>query len=133
MHASCVDCGGRGVLILGESGSGKSSLALQLIDAGARLVADDQVTVACEDGALIAAAPPALAGLIEARGVGILTLPYLPRTRLALAVRLVPADSVERLPKPQFWSCVDGRVPLLSLPAYEPSTLAKIRLFLATL
>ncbi len=72
MHASCVAVSGRGVLIIGPSGSGKSALALQLMAYGAGLVADDRTELTVEGGVLIARCPPALSGLIEARGLGIL-------------------------------------------------------------
>ena len=65
----------RAVLLRGPSGAGKSDLALRLIQAGGRLVADDQTHLARRGRSLIATPPPALAGMIEARGVGILTLP----------------------------------------------------------
>lgn len=94
-HGTCVDWGGRGVLLLGPSGSGKSDLALRLIDAGAVLVADDQTELS-EDG--VASAPERLRGLLEVRGVGILRFPYVEKTKIALTVRLAPANEVERLP-----------------------------------
>ncbi|WP_040850329.1 HPr kinase/phosphorylase, partial [Nitrospirillum viridazoti] len=74
VHATCVSVGGAGVLLRGASGSGKSDLALRLVDAGALLVADDQVALAADPTAtlLTATAPERLAGLIEVRGLGIL-------------------------------------------------------------
>lgn len=70
VHASCVAIGGRGVLLVGPSGSGKSDLALRLIDGGAELVADDRVALRLADGRPVADAPPALAGLLEIREIG---------------------------------------------------------------
>ncbi len=72
LHASCVAVAGRGLLITGASGRGKSALALQMMALGAALVSDDRVALSRRDGAVIAAAPPAIAGLIEARGLGLL-------------------------------------------------------------
>ncbi|WP_119837818.1 HPr kinase/phosphorylase [Pseudooceanicola algae] len=72
MHASCVALEGRAVLILGPSGSGKSSLALELLARGAGLVADDRVCLTRVGEQVIADAPETIAGQIEARGVGIL-------------------------------------------------------------
>ncbi|WP_010141035.1 HPr kinase/phosphorylase [Oceanicola sp. S124] len=72
IHASCVAVQGRAVLILGTSGSGKSSLALELLSRGAALVADDRVILTREGDRLIARAPETLSGMIEARGVGLL-------------------------------------------------------------
>jgi HPr kinase/phosphorylase len=99
LHASAVAIGGRGVLLLGPSGSGKSALALSLIGRGAALVADDRVVVTRAGGALIARAPARLAGLIEARGFGILRVPSVPEAPLALAVDLGRADAT-RMPHP---------------------------------
>jgi HPr kinase/phosphorylase len=94
VHASCAARDGLGVLLLGAPGSGKSDLTLRLLDRGFLLVADDRVEIA--DG--MAWAPSQIAGLLEVRGLGILRMPYLPRARLALAVRL--GAPVERLPAP---------------------------------
>ena len=75
MHASCVAVSGRAVLITGPSGSGKSALALTLLAHGAGLVADDQTEVFLDGDRVMARCPAALSGLIEARGLGILTSP----------------------------------------------------------
>ncbi|GGX44916.1 aldolase [Tateyamaria omphalii] len=72
LHASAVDVSGRGVLIVGASGSGKSSLALQLMALGATLVSDDQTELACVDDIIQMTAPDSIKGLIEARGIGVL-------------------------------------------------------------
>lgn len=86
-QASCVAIGGRGVLIEGAPGSGKSSLALALIDRGAVLVADDGVLLDKQDGRLWAFPPPAIAGLLEIRNVGLAKLPAAP-SPVALRIRL---------------------------------------------
>jgi len=88
LHASAVAIGARGVLLFGPSGAGKSALALALIGRGAALVADDRVMLRRVGGALLARAPATIAGLIEARGVGILRLPAVPEVPLVLAVDL---------------------------------------------
>lgn len=130
LHASCVSIGSKGILMLGESGSGKSDLALRLIDGGATLVADDRVDVRMQGNALIASAPEKLQGMIEARGVGILTLQHTPEAPLALAVKLVERKDMERMPDPQFFDCLGHKLPLLSLHAFDASAPAKIRLYL---
>ncbi|MDE0940637.1 MAG: HPr kinase/phosphatase C-terminal domain-containing protein, partial [Pirellulales bacterium] len=76
VHATCVAIGEVGVLLRGPSGSGKSDLALRLIEGGAKLVADDQVVLSEVAGSLLASAPAALRGKIEVRGCGILDIPY---------------------------------------------------------
>lgn len=91
LHASCCARKGLGVLIVGSSGSGKSSLLLRLLDHGFGLVADDQVMLA----GLNACAPPVLAGILEVRGLGLTRMAYLRTTRLALVVEL---GTEERLP-----------------------------------
>lgn len=122
VHATCVAILGRGVLLLGASGAGKSSLALRLIDRGAMLVGDDRICLH-EDGGLFANAPLPLAGLIELRGVGILTLPFRRKVRLALAVVLSPA---ERLPEPEHWHWRDQTVPLIRIDAIAPEAPQKV-------
>jgi serine kinase of HPr protein (carbohydrate metabolism regulator) len=101
IHASCVVLAKAGalfgapsdggVLLLGESGAGKSSVVLKLLALGAMLVADDRVDLFVRDESLYATAPAPLAGLIEARGLGIVKLPHAAESRVALAVALGPA------------------------------------------
>ncbi len=117
-------------MLLGPSGSGKSDLALRLIDRGAVLISDDQVEIALEAGRLTASPPPPIAGLIEARGIGLLRLPYLTKAPLVLAVELVARALVERLPDPAAWTCDLGQLPLLRLDPFADSTPAKLRLAL---
>jgi HPr kinase/phosphorylase len=97
VHATCVALDGRGLLILGPSGSGKSALALQLMAHGARLVADDRTILSPRGSALFASCPPAIAGRIEARGIGILRAEPLAEAQVVLAAELGAPDSA-RLP-----------------------------------
>ncbi len=128
MHGTCVLVSGIGVLLRGESGSGKSDVALRLIDGGARLVADDQVLLHVENGRLIASAPDSLAGLLEVRGVGILPVPSVPSAMVGLLVDLVPHDRVERLPDAACERLLAIPVPHLALPPFDAATPAKLRL-----
>ena len=105
VHASAVLVGARAVLIRGPAGAGKSRLALGLIQAAdcgllsfARLVGDDRVELAACHGRLLARPAPALAGLIEVRGVGIRRIDYEPVAVVGLVVDLAVADA-ERLPR----------------------------------
>ena len=131
VHGTCVAIAGEGVLLRGMPGSGKSDLALRLIDGGARLVADDQTELTRRGGAITATAPTAIAGRIEIRGVGILACPSVATARLALVVDLVDAGAVERLPEAQSCVYLERPIALLRLAAFEASTPAKIRLALA--
>lgn len=88
VHASAVAFAGRAVLILGGSGSGKSALALALIGRGGALVADDRVMLERRGRAVVARAPATIAGLIEARGVGLLRVPSVSEAVVTLAVDL---------------------------------------------
>lgn len=128
VHATCVEVDGVGVLLRGPSGSGKSDLALRLIDGGARLVADDRTDLTVEDGRLVASCPPALAGRIEARGIGIGPVPSLARTWVRLAVDLVAPEAVERLPDPAVCTIEGLAIPRLVLAPFEASAPAKLRL-----
>lgn len=132
VHATCVAVGRHGVLLRGPSGSGKSDLGLRLIDAGASLVADDQVSVTAVDGRLRASAPQTIRGLIEVRGIGVLPLPSTQDVELSAVVDLVAADEIERLPAPATVTLDGIALPLYRLDARAASAAAKIRLLLQT-
>lgn len=133
IHGTCVAIGDRGVVLLGKSGSGKSATALRLMDFDdTRLVADDRVDLWQQEEKIWACAPEKLAGLIEARGVGILRVPFCPRIPLALCVHLWGAGSaglekISRLPAPQTEIFLDHPVRCLTLPAGDFATPSKIR------
>ncbi|MBN9589257.1 MAG: hypothetical protein BGN85_04710 [Alphaproteobacteria bacterium 64-11] len=101
IHATCVAIGTQGILLLGASGAGKSDLALQLIDGGARLVADDRTILTVKNGVLSASAPAAIRGLMEIRGLGIVKLPVRASVRIALVAKLGRKGA--RLPQPLLW------------------------------
>lgn len=120
---------GTGVLLRGPSGAGKSDLALRLIDAGARLVADDYVEIERHGDHLVARPPITIAGMLEVRGIGVLNQDYLTSAPLGLIVDLVPAEAVERLPEVPPTEDVCGlAVRRLSLNPWEISAAAKVRL-----
>jgi HPr kinase/phosphorylase len=130
LHATAVAISGCAVLLRGASGSGKSDLALRLIDAGARLVADDQSELRREGDRLIVRAPAPIAGLLEVRGVGIMRLDALPEAPVALVVDLVAAEGVERLPAQQTEWILGLALPLIAVWPFEASAAAKLRLAL---
>jgi HPr kinase/phosphorylase len=106
IHASAVLVGARAVLIRGPSGSGKSRLARDLLQAAARgalrfarLVADDRVHARPVHGRLLVRPPQALAGLIEIRGLGVMTLPHEPVAVVGQVVDLADPEA-QRLPQP---------------------------------
>ncbi|MEL7098116.1 MAG: HPr kinase/phosphatase C-terminal domain-containing protein [Pseudomonadota bacterium] len=97
VHASAVAVSNRAALIIGASGSGKSSLALQLIALGAQLVCDDRVTLHRAGDTLIAGPAPNIGGLVEARGVGLLTAPIAAPCPVVMVVDLDTRED-QRLP-----------------------------------
>ncbi|HEX7851690.1 MAG TPA: aldolase [Sphingomonas sp.] len=96
LHVSSIAIDGRAVLIEGESGAGKSDLALRLIDRGASLISDDYTLLQRAGRELIASPPDTIAGQIEVRGLGVLPIPHVEKIPVALLVRLT--DAPERLP-----------------------------------
>jgi len=130
LHATAIAIDGRAVLLRGASGSGKSDLALRLIDAGARLVADDQSELHRHGDAIIARAPATIAGLVEVRGIGIFRLDALAEAPVALIVDLVPPETLERLPVGRTETILGLTLPLIALAPFEASAAAKLRLAL---
>ena len=112
LHASAVAIDGRAVLITGPSGSGKSSLALDLLALGARLVADDGVIIRREGERLLARSPDPIRGLIEARGVGLLRAEPLDDMPVTLVVDLGTTET-ERLPPWRTTTIAGITIPLL--------------------
>lgn len=128
LHATCVSIDGRGVLIDGPSGSGKSDLALRLIDRGARLVADDYTLLRRRDGRLFGAPPVTIAGRIEVRGIGIVAMPHVDEVEIALHVDL--EHPVERMPDPALRRLAGVAVPDAALAPFEPSAPIKVEMML---
>lgn len=125
VHASCVAIGGRAVLIGGRSGSGKSDLALRLIERGAALVSDDYTLVRRIEGRLLASPPETIAGKIEMRGVGILHFPAQADVPVALYVDL--DSSPQRLPEGGDGRMLAGvAVPVIGLSGLEASAPLKL-------
>ncbi|HMC92439.1 MAG TPA: aldolase [Allosphingosinicella sp.] len=125
VRGTSVAIDGRGVLLRGTSGSGKSDLALRLIDRGAVLISDDYTEVRVRDGRLLARASATIAGKIELRGLGIVTLPAAVDVPLCL---LVDLDRVpERLPDGPAPVEVAGTIiPAVALAALEASAPLKV-------
>lgn len=128
VHATCVVMEGTGVLIRGESGSGKSDLALRLMDGGAELVSDDYSDVSLQGDRLLARAPDGIAGMIEVRGLGVIKVGHRDETTVRLVVELVRREDLDRLPDPE--TCNDYGAPLMliRLDPFDASATAKVRL-----
>jgi HPr kinase/phosphorylase len=129
IHASAVLIGAKAALIRGPSGSGKSRLALDLIEAAragtlpfARLVADDRVHIEARAGRLLLRPAPALAGLIEVHGLGIRRLAYEPLAVAGLVVDLAAADAARHPPPQACRTVLEGiALPRLAVAAGEPA------------
>jgi HPr kinase/phosphorylase len=129
IYGTCVALSGLGVLLRGPSGSGKSDLALRLIDGGAKLVADDHVELSLDAaGRVMARVPRTLAGLLEVRGIGILRMDAIRTAPVGLVVDLTPDDQVERLPEIETCVLLDQHIRRLVLTPFHCSTPAKVRL-----
>lgn len=139
VHATCVAIDGQAVLLIGPPGSGKSDLALRLIDQPgfglggplktARLISDDQVILHKVGLKLTAAAPASIKGLLEVRGLGLVSVPVLESAPLALVACLARGGTFERLPDAEAMSqtYLGITVPLIHLDGVWASAPARIR------
>ena len=129
LHASTVAIDGRAVLISGPSGSGKSDLALRLLDRGFNLVSDDRTIIRKDGARLIASAPPNIAGKLEVRGIGIVDVETIAEAPLALIVELT--SDIERLPDDNRERPILGvGIPVVTIDAMTASAPAKVALAL---
>ena len=112
MHATCVDINGSGVLIIGRSGSGKSSLALNLLALGSTLVADDQCELVKKNNRFSVSKPASLPNSIEIRGVGLVSVPMVVETSLDWVVNMDEAEK-ERMPDLRFTEIDGYKIPTI--------------------
>ena len=128
-HASTVARGNRAIVITGPSGSGKSDLALRLLDHGFQLVSDDQTIISRDGDRLLASAPLNIAGKIEVRGIGIVDMDAVGDVPVALVVELT--SEIHRLPDDSRERLILGiGVPLVSVDAMTASAASKVALAL---
>ncbi len=99
VHGTAVLVGAEGILIRGASGTGKSALALALIERGARLVADDRLTLSACNGRIVATAPRATRGMLELRGRGLIEVACETSCVLRLVADIVDGEGLERMPE----------------------------------
>ncbi|WP_326524558.1 HPr kinase/phosphorylase [Sphingomonas sp.] len=129
IHASCVAIDGVAVLIEGRSGAGKSDLALRLIDRGATLVSDDYTVLLRDKSELVARPPANLAGRIEVRGIGILTMDHVEDVPVRMIVAITEAPP--RMPAEGRLRTIAGvQLREIALPSLEPSAPVKVELAL---
>ncbi|MDI1295188.1 MAG: HPr kinase/phosphatase C-terminal domain-containing protein [bacterium] len=127
LHATSVAIDGRVALLCGPSGAGKSDLALRLIDRGAVLVSDDYTLLKRVDGRLVATSPATIAGRMEVRGIGIVTMPHVADAPVALLVELM--DLIERMPLDPLHRSIAGvSVPIIRVAPREASAPIKVEL-----
>ena len=127
IHATLVNFQGKGILLIGKSGSGKSDLALRFIEKGAKLVADDQVILCKKDHTLYGLAPNNIAGKLEVRGIGICEFDYLEESKIDLCVELTNSrDDVERMPTDEFVNFLGISITKLKIYPFDCSTVYKI-------
>ncbi len=133
IHATCVNIDSKGVLILGDSGSGKSDMALRLITLfSAKLVSDDRTDVFNDSGIIKAKAPNTLKGLLEVRGVGIVKQEYEKETKVDLVIKLTD-NKIERMPLPQSYKIEGIEIPMYYINPFESSAPSKIVTILSLL
>lgn len=139
VHATSIALNGRGALICGPSGSGKSDLALRCLMQGANrlvgnqaeLVADDYTLLRVDDGAVFLSAPESIRDQLEVRGIGIVAVKAADEARLVLVVELTEAKHIERLPDPFPRREIAGvSFPVLRLAPFEASAASKLLLML---
>ena len=126
MHSSSVVIDDNGVLILGDSGSGKSDLALRLIDNGATLISDDISICRKNSNNIYLYCPPEIKGLLEVREIGIITVPFVERIKLRLVVNL-KSNNNERFPKDTSFRILGIKIPTINIEGKNSSSVAKIK------
>ena len=126
IHSTSVVIDDNGVLILGDSGSGKSDLALRLIDNGATLISDDISICRKNSNNIYLYCPPEIKGLLEVRDIGVITVPFVEKIKLRLVVNL-KSNNNERFPKDSCFRILGIKIPIINIEGKNSSAVAKIK------
>ena len=119
IHASSVDINGKGVVILGKSGAGKSNLAIKLISMGAKLISDDQTHFKFKENKIIISKPETTPNFIEARGIGLIKVPFVVSSKLFCFVKITNLE-LNRLPNAKNKYCFGKKIKLMEFnPFYN--------------
>ena len=125
-HSTSVVIEDSGLMIIGESGSGKSDLALRLIDSGATLISDDISICRKRLEGVFLYSPSKTKGLLEVREIGIITVPFIENVKLHLVVELIDKDG-ERMPQKYETTILGNKIPKIKLFGKNSSSVAKIK------
>jgi HPr kinase/phosphorylase len=128
IHGTCVAINGDGVLFRGPPGSGKSDLALRIIDSGGQLIADDQTIITRMGDRIITSSPASIRHKIEVRGIGIMTFSAKKEAPLTLILDMLPPVNIERIPQVRFCDYLDVKIPVLGISPFENSATTKVKL-----
>lgn len=127
-YSSSIALEDAGVMILGPSSSGKSDLALRLIDCGATLISDDITICKKKENNITLFCEKNICGKIEVRGMGIFTVPYVEDVKLKLVIKMTESP-IERLPnKKEFYKILGNYIPLIYISKKDISANAKVKL-----
>ena len=119
IHASSIDINGKGVVILGKSGTGKSNLAIKLISMGAKLISDDQSLLKLTENKIIISKPETTPNFIEARGIGLIEVPFVVSAKLFCFVKITNLE-LNRLPNAKNKYCFGKKIKMIEFnPFYN--------------
>ena len=119
IHASSIDINGKGVVILGKSGAGKSNLAIKLISMGAKLISDDQTHFKFKENKIIISKPKTTPNFIEARGIGLIKVPFVVSAKLFCFVKITNLE-LNRLPNAKNKYCFGKKIKMMEFnPFYN--------------
>ena len=126
IYASCIKLKNKGVLFIGDSGSGKSDISLRLIcEHNALLIADDRTDITIKKSNIIASSPKTLKGLLEVRGVGIIKIKHYNKVKIDLIV-LLTKDKLERIPEKTYYDLCGIKIRSITINPFENSAPAKV-------